>query len=325
MPLTDLRSAARQLHAAPGFAAVAILTLALGIGATTAIFSAVNPVLFQPLPYPNAGRIAMIIEMRRDRSRNDGTFGMYRELAARARSFEAIAVLKPWQPTMTGPEQPERFNGQRVSAAYFDVLGVRPMLGRGFETADDRLNGPNGVVLSGALWRRRFAADPAIVGRQITLDDASYAVIGVMPAGFENVLDAAAEVWAPLQYDMSQLGAWGHHLRTVGRMRARVSSDQATQELNVLGRAVLAERHPVTYGGDVAFVVAPLQDEVTRGVKPALLAILGGVALVLAISCVNVTNLLLARGVQRRGEFALRAALGAARGRLIRQLLTESL
>src|SRR5882672_5184696 len=116
MALTDLRYAARRLRAAPGFAAIAILTLALGIGATTAIFSAVNPVLFQPLPYPNPARIAMIVEMRSDRSRNDGTFGMYRELAGRSRSFEAMAVLRPWQPTMTGADQPERFDGQRVSA-----------------------------------------------------------------------------------------------------------------------------------------------------------------------------------------------------------------
>ena len=172
--LADLRYAARRLRAAPGFTAITVLTLALGIGATTAIFSAVNPILFEPLPYPDAGRIAMILEVRSDGSRNDGTFGMYRGLAERTRSFDAIAVLKPWQPTMTGADQPERFDGQRVSASYFHVLGVPPVLGRDFQASDDRLNGPNVVILSDALWRRRFGGDRTIVGRQITLDDNSY-------------------------------------------------------------------------------------------------------------------------------------------------------
>jgi predicted permease len=322
--LADLRYAARRLLSAPGFTAIAVLTLSVGIGATTAIFSAVHPILFDPLPYPRADRIVMIWENRRDGSRNDGTFGMYRELAERARSFDAIAVLKPWQPTLTAADQPERFEGQRVSARYFHVLGVSPIIGRDFEPSDDRLNGPNVAVLSDALWRRRFAGDRTIVGRQITLDGDSYSVIGVMPGGFENVLAPSAELWAPLQYDMSQGRAWGHHLRTVGRLQPGIGVDRASRELNVVGHAVLNELRPATYG-DMEFAVVPLGDDVTRAVRPALLAILGGVTLVLVIACVNVTNLLLARVVQRRGEFALRAALGAGSRRLMRQLLTESL
>jgi putative ABC transport system permease protein len=323
--LADLRGAGRRLRAEPGFTAVATLTMALGLGAVTAIVSAVHPILVEPLPYPDARRITMIWELGQDGAPSDGTFGMYRELAVRAESLEHLAVLGPWRPTMTGPQEPERFEGQRVSAGYFPVLGVSPVMGRSFEASEDGLNGPNVVVLSDRLWRRRFGGDPAIVGRQITLDDAGYTVIGVMPSGFENVLAPTADVWAPLQYDMSQGRAWGHHLRTVARLRRGIGIERVTQELRALGEAVLREQRPATYGARIDFVVTRLQDDVTRGVKPALLAILGAVTLVLVIACVNVTNLLLARDARRRGEFALRAALGAGQGRLVRQVLTEGL
>jgi hypothetical protein len=233
----DVRYAVRRLRKEPGFTAVAVATLAVGIGAAAAIFSVVRPVLFEPLPYPDAGRIAMIWEMGGGGERIDGTFGMYRELAERAGSFEAIAVLKPWQPALTGADRPERLEGQRVSASWFDVLGVPPLLGRGFQPSEDRLGGPNAVVLSDGLWRRRFGADPAIVGRPIVLDEDPYTIVGVMPAGFENVLAPSAELWAPLQYDMSQGRAWGHHLRTVGRLRPGVGHGRATDELDAIGRA----------------------------------------------------------------------------------------
>ena len=323
--LQDLRYGVRTLRKQPGFTLVAVLTLALGIGASTTIFSAVNPILFEPLPYPQAERLVSVLETFDNGSRNPGTFGMYRGLSERSRSFDALAVYKAWLPAMNGEEHPERFEGQRVSAEYFRVLGVRPALGRDFQADDDRTGGPRVVIISDALWRRRFGGDQGIVGRSITLDDTPCTIIGVMPGGFDNVLAPNAEMWAPLQYDMSLPSAWGHHLRTVGRLRAGVSAEQATRETDALGHAVLDEQRPETYDPQTKFVVSSLKEEVTGGVRPALLAVLSAVLLLLLISCVNVTNLLLARGAQRRGEFALRAALGAARGRLVRQMLTESL
>jgi putative ABC transport system permease protein len=189
----DLRYALRRLGKSPGFTCAAIAILALGVGGTTAIFSALNPILFEPLPYPHASRIMMIWYAGEDGSRSPQTFHTYREVAERSRSFESFAVMKLWQPTLIGGNEPERIEGQQVSAGYFYTLGVSPAIGRDFYAADNVFNGPKVVILSNGLWRRRFAGDPAIVGREVRLDDNAYTVIGVMPAGFDNVLAPAAE------------------------------------------------------------------------------------------------------------------------------------
>jgi putative ABC transport system permease protein len=327
--MSDVRHAARRLRRNPAPGLVGALTLAVGIGASTAIFNALNPVLFQPLPYPDAGRLMLIWDRQND-SRLDVTFGTYRELTERSHSFESMTVIRPMQATLTGVAEPERLDGQYVSADFFRVLGVRPALGRDFRASDDLPNSPSVVVVSDALWRRRFGADPALVGRQIAFnEDTPVTVIGVLPSGFENVLHPSAEIWSPLKYDPSlplNGREWGHHLRLVGRVRSDVDSHRARQELDTIAQTTLAEfPRPQWASLRDGFIANSLQDELTRTVRPALFAVLGAVILLLTIACVNVTNLLLASGAERRAELVMRSSLGASRVRIIRQLLVETL
>lgn len=329
--LQDIRYALRQLHKMPGFACLAIVILALGIGGTTAIFSAVSPILFEPLPYPHASRIVMLWYAGDDGSRIPQTFHTFQEVAERSRSFDSIAVMKPWQPTLTAADQPERLDGQKVSSGYFRTLGVPPLLGRDFQRSDDVLHGPQVVILSNEAWKTHFGADSMIIGREIKLDDDNYTVVGVMPATFDNVLAPSAEFWSPLQYDTGNIVSlenreWGHHLRMVARLRAGISMQQARSELDLIAHNPVPEfARPPWASLQRGFLANSLQDDVASAIKPALLAVFGAMILVLLIACVNVSNLLLTRSAQRQGEFAMRAALGAARPRLIRQLLTESL
>jgi putative ABC transport system permease protein len=332
--MQDTRFGLRTLRRSPGFTATAVLTLALGIGACTAIFSVIKPILIDPLPYPQANRLMMLWEVRKDGAPLPVTFATFHGMQQRAHSFEALAAYKPWQAAATTTSQadrPERIEGQRVSADYFRVLGIAPLLGRNFQASDDRVNGPNVVILSDRLWHRRFAADNQIAGKQVRFGNQLYTVIGVMPAAFENVLDTSAEIWAPLQYDPALPAdgrEWGHHLRMIARLNKGVSVQQAEADLAGAMHAytpLYAKGYDSTGGAPDGMLVHAMQHDLTQGVRPALLAVLGAVLLVLLIACVNVANLLLARGSQRGAEFAMRTALGAPRSRVARQLITEAL
>ena len=325
--LADLRHGLRQLLRRPAYSIVAVLTLGLGIGASATIFSVVNPILFEALPYPDADKLMMVWDGP-DGDRSDVTFGTYREVVARSRTFQSMAVVRPFQATLTGVAEPERFDGQYVSADYFRVLGVAPALGRDFQAADDRPGAPFVVLISDSVWRRRFGGDRSIVGRQVLFEDTPVTVIGVMPATFENVLSPSAEIWSALQYDATlpvNGREWGHHLHMIGRLREGVGEEQAKQELEAIARTPdTAFSRPSWAALRNGFVTTRLQHDLSRAVRPALLAILGAVALLLTIACVNVTNLVLARGVERRTELMVRAALGASRLRLMRQLTVET-
>ena len=327
--LADFRFAARRLRNAPGFTTVAAITLALGIGASTTIFSAVDPIILEPLPYRRAADIVAIWDRSGDGARLEPTFGTYRELSERATSLERLAVMRPWQPTLTGATIPERLEGQRVTAGYFDVLGVSPALGRGFRDDEDRPGAPRVAILGHGFWRRRFGADSALLDQAIVLDDVQYTIIGIMPAAFENVLAPEADLWTPLRYDPSLPAdgpEWGHHLRMVGRLRVGNDAARAGRELDAIARTPVPEfARPPWASFDDGLLVTSLKDDLIRGVRPVLFAVLGAVMLLLVIACVNVTNLLLARGARQRGELAMRIALGAGRIRLIRQMLAESL
>jgi putative ABC transport system permease protein len=322
---SELRLAARRLARAPGFVAVAALTLALGIGATTAILSVVNPVLFESLPYPEAGRIVAIGE--NDENGGPGTtgFATFADLRRDSRGLEAVTAMSYWMPVIGGESEPERVIGQSVTHEFVRVLGVRPMLGRGFLAEEDAPQRNRAVVLSHGLWTRRYGADSALVGRLILVGGIPHTVVGVMPASFESLILPQAVIWRPLGYDASLGYACRtcRHLRVAGRLRAGISPADLDRELDLLS-ARMVQDHPTEYAAAGMRVIG-LQQLLVRPVQGALLLLLGAVAIVLVMACTNVANLTLGRSIQREAEFGIRAALGASRMHVVRQLLAESL
>jgi putative ABC transport system permease protein len=317
--LQDLRYAVRSLLRRPAFAAVVVLTLALGVGANTAIFSVVNGVLLRPLPYREPDRLMVVWGNHTTIGHETASLPDFLDWRREGGSFAHMAAIASTAFNLTGDGEPERVKGAWVTADFFPTFGVAPVLGRGFTPEEETSGRGQVVVVSHGFWQRRFGSDPGAVGKTIMLNGVPLTVVGVAPRGFR--VQGDAELWRPLRTDTTQ-GRRSDYLFVVGRLKPGVTRERAQAEMATIATR-LQRQYPETntnWGVDVV----PLKDEIVGEVRPALLVFMGAVSLVLLIACANVANLLLARAAAREREIAIRATLGAGQARLFRQMLTES-
>ena len=321
--IQDLRYALRAQRKKPAFAAIAVVTLALGIGASTAIFTVVDSALLRGLPYQSPDKLYHLWEQtpQKEFSKREFSYPDYQDYQKNT-VFEGLAAYSGGGGILNGLGEPERVNAPVVSANFFSVLGVNPIIGRTFQPGEDQQNGPQVTVLTYGLWQRRFGGDPNILGKNLDISGTSYTIVGVLPANFQFAL-RAADLWLPYQPTQNQLSRrFMHGTNLIGRLKTGIGPEQAQAELTTIAGRI-AQDYKESHAGTRSRLV-PLQEEVVGTVRPILLVLLAAVGFVLLIACANVASLLLTRAIARQKEVAIRSALGASRWRVIRQLLTES-